>query len=104
MKILSMFLVFLAFSLIGCNTEMDGCMIGEFKGSDVTLQQIVTHINQECERKNCSVRATCDAAIVNRKVAGKVKIGKGALTMFLQGVKGTFGCDAKLRGNQLIFY
>jgi hypothetical protein len=83
---------------------MDKCMIGEYSGNDSTMAQVVEHINSECVRRNCAVRAVADAGIANRKIVGKVKIGNGTLTIFLQGVKGTFNCDAKLEKNRLIFY
>lgn len=104
MNILSRFLVLFFMLSSGCRTEMDKCMIGEYNGYDPTIAQVVAHINSECIRRHCAVRAVANDEIVNRKIVGKVKIGKGSLTMFLQGVKGTFNCDAKLEKNRLIFY
>lgn len=98
---------FLALGLLlssSCSNQMDKCMIGEYNGNESTLSNVVAHINRECDLGNCEVRAVVDAGIANRKVVGKLKIGKGTLTMFLQGVKGTFNCDAKLEKNRLIFY
>ena len=104
MNILFRFLVLFSMLSSGCNTEMDKCMIGEYDGNDSTMAQVVDHINSECVRRSCAVRAVADAGIATRKSVGKVKIGKGTLTMFLQGVKGTFNCDAKLEKNRLMFY
>ena len=79
-------------------------MIGGYNGNDSTIAQVVDHINSECIRRHCAFRAVANAGIANRRIVGKVKIGKGSLTMFLQGVKGTFNCDAKLEKDRLIFY
>jgi len=83
---------------------MDKCMIGEFVGEDPMLSEVVMHINRECSRRNCPIRAEADVGIANHKMEGKTKIGQGSLTMFLHGVKGTFNCNAKLEGDKLIFF
>lgn len=89
--------------LTGCHNPMDDCMISEFEGESPTLSEVVAHINRNVSGKDPKVRADVEAAIADKKVLGKVKIGSGSLTMFLHGVKGTFNCDAKIIGDRLVF-